>query len=199
MKTNLMHLVKIVAVATLVLTMAIVGTPAHAGGVPVTWHVQHSGTTQPLYAIACNTTARCTAVGAAGTILSTTHGGHTWTPQHSSLDGSTTPITRIACVAQRACFAIAPPSTVLLTHNGGATWSSRTLPASATAPVDATCVSANAYSIRGRVNLCRSGLTGVACTDAQTCYVTAAPLRDLPHYQWWRHMGAADHPGNRAL
>jgi photosystem II stability/assembly factor-like uncharacterized protein len=175
MRTNLLRPVKLATILAVAIAMTIAGTPAHAGGAPATWHTEISGTTQPLYAIACITTARCTAVGAAGTILSTQNGGQTWTRQHSSLDGSTTVITRIACIAQRACYAIAPPSTILVTHNGGATWTSRTLPVSATAPIDATCVSANAYSIRGRVNLCRSGLTGVACTDAQTCYLTVAP------------------------
>lgn len=139
------------------------------------WAKQTSGTAQPLFDVSCFTAMRCKAVGSAGTILYTRDGGSTWRGQSNPLVGSATSLSRIECVAPRSCYAIGPPSTVLVTHDGGATWTSHTLPVVVSSSIITNCINASTYPMRGRVNLCRSGLTDVSCTSATTCYLTANP------------------------
>lgn len=143
--------------------------PGAAGGAGLhPWRIETSGASQPLFDIACLSALRCKAVGAAGTIRYTRDGGRTWRPQRNPLQGTATSLSRIACVPPRTCYVLAPPATVLVTHDGGASWAARTLPVTATTPTDATCMNATTYEQRGRFNLCRSGLTGIACPNART-------------------------------
>jgi photosystem II stability/assembly factor-like uncharacterized protein len=131
-------------------TTAALGRTASATG---GWAVQNSGTTKPLFDVACFTLTRCKAVGAAGTIRVTRDGGTTWQTQANPLGGSSTSLTDIACVLPSTCYVLAAPETILVTHNGGATWMTRTIALSGTNP----------------------NLNDIACVSSQTCYAVAAP------------------------
>ena len=110
------------------------GAPASAGPrTPVTgssqadsgtWRTENSGTRHRLYDVACLSSLRCEAVGAAGTIVATADGGRTWRAQASPLLGSSTPLYAIACAGPGSCYVIARPDAILVTHDGGASWRS---------------------------------------------------------------------------
>jgi photosystem II stability/assembly factor-like uncharacterized protein len=142
---------------------------------PLTWKLQSSGTSQPLYDIACLTTLKCEAVGAGGTIVATSNAGDTWHAQANPLDGSPAALYRIACVAPSSCYVIARPDTILVTHDGGATWSSHSLGLglqTGAALTDSACLP-DYTPIAGRPELCRLGLLDIACTSATECQAVA--------------------------
>ncbi len=154
-----------------------------------TWRTQTSGTSQRLYDVACLSTLRCEAVGAAGTILSTTNGGRTWRPQANPLRGSATPLYAITCVAPSSCYAIGRPNTILVTHNDGASWRRHVLSGvSGTTLIDQGCLP-NYAPIAGRAALCRLGLLDVSCVSARVCEAVATappayaatPIPKTPH------------------
>jgi photosystem II stability/assembly factor-like uncharacterized protein len=165
----------LVLAAVLLLVATGVGVPSgDAGGA---WQAQKSGTTQPLYGVACFTATRCKAVGAAGTILYTKNGGASWRPQRNPFQGTSTILYRIACVAPSTCYVIARPNTILVTHDGGATWSTHVIPVPGigTSLTDPTCLGAQAFDNRGRLTVCRVGLLDLACVNARTCFTVATP------------------------
>ena len=146
-----------------------------------TWRVENSGTRQRLYDVACLSTLRCEAVGAAGTIVATADGGRTWRAQADPLRGSSTVLYAIACAPPSSCYVIARPDTILVTHDGGASWTRHVLPVgvSGTNLTDQACLPA--YTpIAGRPALCRLGLLDIACAGARVCYAvaTAPPAYD---------------------
>ena len=69
---------------------------------------------------------RCTAVGAAGTIIGSASGGATWSPQTS---GTTTALNAVACPSATTCYAagaVTAGSAVLVkTVNGGTNWAAQ--------------------------------------------------------------------------
>lgn len=146
---------------------------ATAGGAAGSWAAQSSGTGQALFSVACFNALRCTAVGGAGTIVSTVNGGRTWRPESNPLAGTSTTLYRIACSGSSTCYVVGRPNIILVTHNGGAGWSVHRIALSGLGPelTDPTCVGWQVYSIRGRPALCRVGLLDVACLSASTCYV----------------------------
>lgn len=148
-----------------------------SSGTTGAWQAQKSGTTQPLYGVACFTAMRCKAVGAAGTILYTKNGGATWRRQRNPLQGTSTILYRIACLAPSTCYVIARPNTVLVTHDGGATWSTHVIPVPGigTKLTDPTCLDAQAYDNRGRLTVCRVGLLDIACVSRDTCFAVGTP------------------------
>ncbi len=154
------------------------------GGAGVTsgaWRADTSGTQQRLYAVACLSTLRCEAVGAAGTIVSTGDGGATWRAQASPLQGSPKILYRIACVPPGTCYVIARPDTILVTHDGGATWSSHVLPGTG-AGASLTRKGCLTGSGQGGLAGCRLGLLDIACVSARICYAVAtAPAG----YSYW--------------
>lgn len=169
-------------IATLLCSIAILltglgGVTASAAPAAASpWHVAHSGTQQPLYAVACLSAQRCEAVGAAGTILSTTNGGATWRAQANPLRGTKTVLYRITCVAPSTCLVIGRPDTILVTHNSGASWSRHVLPVGVrkTDLTDQACLNATEPSMRGNPVLCRLGLLDLACVSARDCYAVSA-------------------------
>ena len=165
----------LVLAAGLLLATASPGvTSSDAGGA---WQAQKSGTTQPLYGVACFTAMRCKAVGAAGTLLYTKNGGASWRPQRNPLQGTSTILYRIACLAPSTCYVIARPNTILVTHDGGATWSTHVipLPGIGASLTDPTCLGSQAFDNRGRLTVCRVGLLDLACVNARTCFAVATP------------------------
>jgi photosystem II stability/assembly factor-like uncharacterized protein len=152
--------------------------PSDAGGA---WRALKSGTTQPLYGVACFTALRCKVVGAGGTIRYTKNGGNTWQAQMNPFQGSSTILYRITCLAPSTCYVIARPNTILVTHNGGATWSSHVIPASipssgiGTNLTDPSCLSRLSYNTRSRMTVCRVGLLDISCVNARTCFAVATP------------------------
>ncbi|HEY6470505.1 MAG TPA: YCF48-related protein [Candidatus Dormibacteraeota bacterium] len=156
---------------------ALVGCAGDAQPTPstsMTWQLQSSGTSQPLYDVACLSEVRCMAVGGAGTILATDDGGETWHAQANPAAGSSAPLYRIACVAPESCYVIARPDTIFVTHNGGAAWTSHRgatgLPAESL--TDGACL--RGYTpIAGRPELCRLGLLDIACSSATDCQAVA--------------------------
>ena len=164
------------AIAALLTGLGGVTASAEPAAAASPWHAEHSGTRQPLYAVACLSALRCEAVGAGGTILSTANGGGTWRAQASPLRGTQTILYRIACAAPGTCVVIARPDTILVSHNGGATWSRRVLHVgvSGTHLTDQACLNATEPSMRGNPVLCRLGLLDVACVSARVCYATSA-------------------------
>jgi photosystem II stability/assembly factor-like uncharacterized protein len=156
-----------------------------------TWRAENSGTKQRLYDVACLSTSRCLAVGAAGTIVSTSNGGHTWRSVRNPLRGSSKPVYQIACVAPSSCYAIARPDTILVTHNSGATWSRHVLSVGVSGSnlTDKACLAAYPPDMTGRYSLCRLGLLDVSCVSAKVCYAVSAspsaydatPIPKTPH------------------
>jgi hypothetical protein len=157
---------------------AVAGNPASAQPLwpGKIWRVDHSGTSQPLYSVACLSAQRCEAVGAGGTIVSTSNGGRTWRAQANPLRGTNAILYRITCVAPGTCVVIARPDTILVTHNGGASWSRHVLRVgvSKTDLTDQACLNATEPSMRGNPVLCRLGLLDVACVSARVCYAVSA-------------------------
>ena len=84
------------------------------------WVPQSSGTSEPLYGVACISTSRCWAVGANGTIIATTDGGTAWASQASK---TTETLYSISCEPSgTTCWAVGAGGTVLTTTDGS-TWS----------------------------------------------------------------------------
>jgi photosystem II stability/assembly factor-like uncharacterized protein len=160
-----------------VMLLATRGAGLSSGDAGGAWQAQKSGTTQPLYGVACLTAIRCKAVGAAGTILYTKNGGATWRPQRNPLQGTSAILYRIACIAPSSCYVIARPNAILVTHDGGATWSTHVIPVPGigTSLTDPTCLGAQAYDNRGRLTVCRVGLLDIACVNVRTCFAVATP------------------------
>ncbi len=82
-----------------------------------TWSTGASGTTSALNGVACS--SACTAVGAAGTIVSSADGGATWTARTS---GVTTALNGVACPSS-TCYAAGAS---LLKSADGTTWTAQT-------------------------------------------------------------------------
>ena len=89
-----------------------------------TWQSGTSGSSNALNGVAC-TPGTCTAVGAAGTILTSADGGATWTSRTS---GTTNSLSAVACPSA-TCYAAGGAtgvSTLLKSTDGGQTWSPQT-------------------------------------------------------------------------
>jgi hypothetical protein len=113
---------------------------------PSSWHVEPSNTTNVLTTISCPAASICYAIGANGTILTTTNGGSTWV-RHTT--GTSNALTAIACPGISTCYVVGALGTILTTTNGGSTWVLRSSGTS-------------------------NNLYGITCTSASTCYAVGA-------------------------
>ena len=73
-----------------------------------------------LNGVSCPDVNTCFAVGASGTILTTTNGGSSWTGQSS---GTSNFLTDVSCPDANTCFVVDQTGVTLATTNGGSTWS----------------------------------------------------------------------------
>jgi photosystem II stability/assembly factor-like uncharacterized protein len=177
------------AIRGVLLAIALTATasPALAAGV---WSVQNP-TTANLVAVSCPVTGTCFAVGAKGTIVTTSDGGANWDAQVS---GTAVNLNGVWCVSATACFAVGNKSgahgIVLATTDGGTTWTAQNSGTGNNLNT-VTCTDAStcwAAGVNGAIVRTTDGgttwsaqksgtsndLTSVACPSTTTCYAAGA-------------------------
>ena len=154
------------------------------GGAPAAskWRLQASGTSQNLFAVACEGTQSAWAVGDSGTILHTADGGVTWTTQSSE---TTQPLEGVTFSGPNTGWAVGGYVAVLLhTTDAGATWASQSLPT--TQQLDAVSFpdSHNGWVVGGNGTILHTtdgGATWVSQDITPTIGVWAVDFADLQH------------------
>jgi photosystem II stability/assembly factor-like uncharacterized protein len=99
-----------------------------------------------LNGVSCAAASNCVAVGATGTILSSTDGGSSWTSPNS---GTSSDLYAVSCPSFLVCVAVGASGAILKSSDGGQSWSAQ---ASGT----------------------QQDLSGVSCPSASACYAVGA-------------------------
>jgi photosystem II stability/assembly factor-like uncharacterized protein len=90
----------------------------------VSWQIQQSGTSEPLFRISLVSPDEAWISGAYGTILHTTNGGKSWQKQQT---GTEEHLFGIHFIDERRGWAVGSRGTVLSTTDGGTTWVSHSI------------------------------------------------------------------------
>jgi len=145
------------------------------------WLIQNTGVSASLGEISCANGSHCIAVGAAGTILSTSDAGNTWSSGHS---GTSHPLVGVSCPSQAVCYAVTNFGELLRTGDAGLTWSISSLknptPFAISCSTIADCVTADGFETHDGggswQQASRLGAVDVACPTSSRCYAVRNQL-----------------------